>query len=41
MNDLLGQRVVDLTTALEQKSKELKATEKLLKEELPKLREAN
>jgi PAS domain S-box-containing protein len=41
INDLLGQRVLDLTAALEEKTKELEATEKLLKEELPKLREAN
>ena len=41
VNDLLGQRVVDLMAALEKKTKELEATEKLLKEELPKLREAN
>ncbi len=31
INDLLGQRVLDLTAALEEKTKELEATEKLLK----------
>jgi len=41
INDLLGQRVVDLTAAFEEKTKELEATEKLLKEELLKLKEAN
>jgi PAS domain S-box-containing protein len=41
MNDLLGQRVLDLTAALEEKTKELEVSEKMLKEELPKLREAN
>jgi len=41
INDLLGRRVLDLTAALDEKTKELEATEKLLREELLKLRQAD
>jgi PAS domain S-box-containing protein len=41
INDLLGQRVVDLTAALEEKTKELEVTERLLKDDILKIKEAN
>lgn len=39
INDLLGQRVSELTVELEAKTKELEATKKLLEEDVLKLRE--
>jgi PAS domain S-box-containing protein len=40
-NDLLGQRVMELTAALEEKTKELEATQRLLKDDILKIKEAN
>ena len=39
INDLLGQRVSELTVELEAKTQELEATKKLLEEDVLKLRE--